>query len=99
MRSLDGTEVYRPKGCSARLWVEPHGANLGILGVRPIVRKRRWKVLGGFLGGQGQAKPKEGVCKVFRVGNLVTLTLGRGVVAVEEFDSGETQDNSTLTFR
>ena len=53
----------------------------------------------GIIGGQGQGKPREGVCKVYPVDNLVTLPLGCDMVALREFDVPEKEDHSTLPFR
>ena len=54
----------------------------------------------GSMGGHGYGgKPREGVCKVYPVDNLVTLPLGCDMVALQELDVPEKEDHSTLPFR
>ena len=52
----------------------------------------------GIMGGQGQGKPREGVCKVYLVDNLVTLPLGCDMVALQDLDVAEKEDHSSLPF-
>ena len=61
------------------------GAIPGILALKLITRE---KTVGSLLGimGQGQGKPREGVCKVYLMDNLVTLPVGCDMVALQEFD-------------
>ena len=65
MRSLDRTQVYRRKGWSTRLWVGLKGAVPRILALRLIPGEKTLESLLGIMGGQGQGRPREGVCKVY----------------------------------
>ena len=71
-----------------------------VLGIFPLVPgEKTVESLLGIMGGQGQGEPKEGVCKVYAVDNLVTLPVGCDMVALQELDVPEKQDHSTLPLR
>ena len=62
MQSPDRTQVYYRKGWSTRLWVGLKGAVPGILALRLIPGEKTVDSLLGIMRGQGQGKPREGVC-------------------------------------
>ena len=74
IRCPDCTQVCRRKGWSTRLWVGLKGAILGIFSPRLILGERTVESLLRILGGHGQSKPMEGVCKVYPMDTLVTPT-------------------------
>ena len=98
MQPPDRPQVYRRKGWSTRLWVGLKGAVLGILALRLISREKTVESFLGIMGGQGQGKPREGVCMVCPVDNLVTLPVGCDMVALQEDVLGR-EDHSALPFR
>ena len=101
IRSPDHTQVYCCcQGWSTRPWVGLKGALPGILALRLIPGEKTVESLLGIMGGHGQGgKPREGVCKVYPVDNLITLPLGCDMVALQEFDVLEKEDHCTLPFR
>ena len=100
MRSPDRAQVYCHNGWSTRLGVGLRGALLGILALRLILGEKTVESLLGIMWGHGQGgKPREGVCKVYLVDYLVTLTLGCDMVDLQELDGPEKEDHSTLPFR
>ena len=69
--------MYCRKGWSTRLWARLKGALPGILVRRLIPGEKSWKVFwglwGAWAGWEAQGgKPKEGLCKVYPMDNLVT---------------------------
>ena len=75
------------------------GVLQGILALRLVPGRKTVESLLGIMVGQGRGKPREGVCKVYPVDNLVTLPLGCDMVALQEFDVPEKKDHSTLPFQ
>ena len=101
MRSPDRTQVCCRKGWSTRLWVGLKGVVPRILALRLIPGEKTVESLLGIMGGHGQGKPKEGMCKVYPVDNLVPPPPPKGcdMVAVQNFDVHEKEDHPTIPFR
>ena len=86
-----------PQGVEYKAVGRVEGGDSKDLALRLIPGEKTVVSLPGIMGGHGQGKPGEGVCKVHPVDNLVT-TLGCDMVALQEFDIPEREDHSTLPF-